>query len=220
MSFISSREVAAESSPAICSGTDVSVLSKSTPTPSRSCSLDSGTDCSQSFPSSATSDISMVDPTEDALTSWLADFRAKSSAVHLEDDLWRTISGRTSFGSWQMSLLEACPLKTSPRKRSTKQPTTLKRWVTPSDALRYPRPSWVRTTFGNDIGYLHTPTCTANYSAPSMQKHPCSRAFVRVFGNPSPTNHEYLMGWPSGWTDLKPLGMGKFPLWRLRHSDY
>lgn len=31
---------------------------------------------------------------------------------------------------------------------------------------------------------------------------------------------EWLMGWPIGWTDLKPLGMGKFRLWRQQHLNY
>lgn len=30
---------------------------------------------------------------------------------------------------------------------------------------------------------------------------------------------EWLMGWPIGWTDLKPLGMDKFRLWRQQHLD-
>lgn len=29
---------------------------------------------------------------------------------------------------------------------------------------------------------------------------------------------EWLMGWPEGWTDLKPLAMDKFQEWRLQHS--
>lgn len=220
MSYTCSQAEGAGFSPAIYSDTAASEPLKLTLMPNPSCSRGSETSACRPSPSSATSTISTVDPTEDELTSWLEGFHAKSSAVHLEDALWHTISGRTSSGSWQMSLLEACTPRTSRGKRSTKPPTTLSRWVTPSDALRSPRQSWVLTTFGSGIGYLHTPTCTANYSAPSMQKHPCSRAFVRVFGNPSPTNHEWLMGWPTGWSGLKPLGMGKFPQWRLRHSDY
>ena len=31
---------------------------------------------------------------------------------------------------------------------------------------------------------------------------------------------EWLMGWPIGWTDLKPLGMDKFRSWRQQHLDY
>ena len=29
---------------------------------------------------------------------------------------------------------------------------------------------------------------------------------------------EWLMGWPQGWTDLKPLAMGKFQEWQQQHS--
>ena len=29
---------------------------------------------------------------------------------------------------------------------------------------------------------------------------------------------EWLMGWPLGWTDLKPLEMGKFQEWQQQHS--
>jgi len=31
---------------------------------------------------------------------------------------------------------------------------------------------------------------------------------------------EWLMGWPLGWTDLKPLGMGRFQEWQQQHSEY
>lgn len=41
-----------------------------------------------------------------------------------------------------------------------------------------------------------------------------------VGGALSPTWVEWLMGWPLGWTDLKPLGMGKFQEWRRQHSVF
>jgi hypothetical protein len=31
---------------------------------------------------------------------------------------------------------------------------------------------------------------------------------------------EWLMGWPIGWTDLKPLEMGKFHLWLQQHGEF
>ncbi|MNJ30270.1 hypothetical protein D3C77_248670 [compost metagenome] len=34
----------------------------------------------------------------------------------------------------------------------------------------------------------------------------------------NPTWVEWLMGWPSGWTDLKPLEMAKFREWLQQHS--
>lgn len=37
-------------------------------------------------------------------------------------------------------------------------------------------------------------------------------------GKLNPTWVEWLMGWPLGWTSLKPLAMDKFRLWRQLHS--
>ncbi len=31
---------------------------------------------------------------------------------------------------------------------------------------------------------------------------------------------EWLMGWPTGWTELKPLAMAKFQEWQRQHSRY
>lgn len=71
-------------------------------------------------------------------------------------------------------------------------------------------------------GFLATPTCAANQTAPSMQKHQSCRAYVATFGaNPiSPRHYEFLMGWPIGWTGTEPLAMGKYRSWRLSHGDF
>lgn len=37
-------------------------------------------------------------------------------------------------------------------------------------------------------------------------------------GQLNPTWVEWLMGWPQGWTDLKPLETGKFREWQRQHS--
>lgn len=39
-------------------------------------------------------------------------------------------------------------------------------------------------------------------------------------GQLNPTWVEWLMGWPLGWTDLKPLAMDKFHEWQQQHSPY
>jgi hypothetical protein len=57
-----------------------------------------------------------------------------------------------------------------------------------------------------------------NFSAASMQKHPNCRTFVQVFGKPDPVNQEWMMGWPIGWTDSKPLETGKFQSWLQQHG--
>lgn len=165
-----------------------------------------------------TCDLLTVARGEALLTWYLAGFPAKPSAAHLEDGVWLTISGRKHCGSWQMSLPGTSSPRTSRRRQSTSPQTPLSRWVTPSAAWLYPRQTWVLTTYGRGTGFVHTPTHTANYASPSMQKWPNCREFVRVFGKPSPTNHEWLMGWPIGWTGLKPLETARFQSWLQQHG--
>jgi hypothetical protein len=38
-------------------------------------------------------------------------------------------------------------------------------------------------------------------------------------GKLNPTWVEWLMGWPLGWTDLKPLETAKFHSWQRKHSQ-
>ena len=76
----------------------------------------------------------------------------------------------------------------------------------------------VLTTYGSGTGFALAPTTTANYCCPSMQKWPNCREFARVFGQPSPTNHEWLMAWPIGWTDSLPPATDRFRLWQQRHG--
>lgn len=40
----------------------------------------------------------------------------------------------------------------------------------------------------------------------------------QVGGLLNPEWEEWLMGWPIGWTELKPLAMDKFREWQLQHS--
>jgi len=41
-----------------------------------------------------------------------------------------------------------------------------------------------------------------------------------VGGKLNPMWVEWLMGWPLGWTDLKPLAMDKYQQWRQQHGIY
>jgi site-specific DNA-cytosine methylase len=37
---------------------------------------------------------------------------------------------------------------------------------------------------------------------------------------PFPMWVEWLMGWPLGWTDLKPLAMDRFQSWQQQHLEF
>lgn len=77
------------------------------------------------------------------------------------------------------------------------------------------KPTWIKKTYGNNLGYVHTPTTMANYSAPSMMKHQGCRNFVTVFQKPTPANAEYLMGFPLGASAKTPLSSHNFEIWKL-----
>ena len=160
-----------------------------------------------------------ADRGEELLTSYLAAFRAKPIPQRRLDAIQRTTFGQRCGGSWQMSLPGTSLPKTSAELQLTKRPTTANRWVTKPKQFLCPRKTWVATTYGNDFGYLHTPTTMANFCAPSMQKHAGCRNWITVFGKVTPEAQEYLMGWPLGWTDLKPLGTDKFHLWLQQHGE-
>ena len=157
---------------------------------------------------------------EAALTSYREAFPVRRIPRRLEAATSRMISGRKCGESWQRSLPGTYLPRTSSDAQSTARPTNWNRWVTAPAPLPFRRQTWVQITFGNGTGYLHTPTATANYASPSMQKWPNCREFVRVFGSPSPGNHEWLMGWPFGWSGLRPLETDRFQLWLQWHSGF
>ena len=153
------------------------------------------------------------------LMSYLAGFPAKPTPAQLAEKTLQMISGRRCDGSWQMSLPGTYLPRTPSDARSTARQKNSRIWVMPSAQSVFPRQTWVRTTFGSGIGFLHTPTATANYACKSMQKWPNCREYVRVFGTPTPANHEWLMAMPTGWTDLRPLETHRFQSWLQQHSD-
>jgi len=159
--------------------------------------------------------------TEVLLTSFLADFRAKHLARQREGGiLRRRTCGVTCSGSSATPNQDSYSGRMSAQKPSIERATISKRWVMKPEQFPLVRQTWVATTFDKDIGYLHTPTTKGNYCAHSMRKWPCAKAYHTVFGKVTSTNHEFLMGWPEGWSDLSPLGTDKYLSWLYKHFYY
>jgi hypothetical protein len=57
-------------------------------------------------------------------------------------------------------------------------------------------------------------------NAPSENDRNTPTLAAQVGGQLNPTWVEWLMGWPLGWTDLKPLETGKSPFAPQQHSNY
>ena len=80
------------------------------------------------------------------------------------------------------------------------------------------RKTWIKQSYGEDFGLVHTPTTMANYSCKSMMKHQGCRNFVTVFGRPQPRNAEYLMGFPIGASSATPIVNSNFNKWKRDES--
>lgn len=191
---------------------------KSTGTDGTAFSLGKTTEVS--LPSlSGTTSAPLTGSNGEAVLAWcLEAIHARRIQPRLEAATRLMISGRKCGESWQRSLPGTYSRRTFHASPSTPQQSTLSRWVTKHDVFPFPRLTWVQTTYGPGIGYVHTPTTKANYAAISMQKWPSCRAFVQAFGRPSPEVHEWLMAWPSGWSGTSPLARGKFQSWLQRHG--
>lgn len=180
------------------------------------------TDCSRRLPSLAISEHSTVKGTPQAIRDWLTSFQRDSRASRIQVPL-EAGTVPTKCGAKQASLFGrsgqgSSSWRTSSDALSTGPQPASEIWAISVERPRFRRRTWAQTTHGSDIGLLHTPTTKANYSCASMQKWPCSRNFVRVFGAPTPESHEWLMGWPIGWSALSPLETDRFQSWLQRHS--
>jgi hypothetical protein len=105
-------------------------------------------------------------------------------------------------------------------------------WPTPRansamSATITPESAWKENRFPN----LETVVGRIEYPTPAARdwkdgNHPAERArntpplAVHAGGQLNPTWVEWLMAWPLGWTDLKPLAMDKYHLWLLKHGRY
>jgi hypothetical protein len=71
-----------------------------------------------------------------------------------------------------------------------------------------------------------TPTAGSTHSAGTMQEWGGSNNWVRkedpdlASGQLNPEWVEWLMGWPIGWTELKPLEMDRFLEWQRQHGRF
>lgn len=75
--------------------------------------------------------------------------------------------------------------------------------------------------YSKEFKILPTPTCqdAKNNGGKSQQERNTKPLNAVVGGALNPDWVEWLMGWPIGWTALKPLAMDKYQLWRQQHSE-
>ena len=79
-----------------------------------------------------------------------------------------------------------------------------------------------RRWVGDSSGKWPTPTAhmakETNAPSEAMRNEPSLSS--RVGGKLNPTWVEWLMGWPLGWTDLRPLEMDRFQQWQQQRGGF
>jgi hypothetical protein len=108
--------------------------------------------------------------------------------------------------------------------------TAVAKWPTPQASDNRPRATANSTVRRMELGkqisleaavkFWPTPTAhnakEGGYPAELMRNTPTLAA--QAGGSLNPMWVEWLMGWPLGWTDLKPLEMDKYHLWQQQHG--
>jgi len=102
-------------------------------------------------------------------------------------------------------------------------------WPTPTASDNRPRGTQNSTArrmaLGKQVG-LEAMVKWATPTAHNAKEAACPAEYLRATptlaaqagGSLNPTWVEWLMGWPLGWTDLKPLETDKFPQWLQQHG--
>lgn len=234
----SSLELAAESSVAICSDGERSAQSSTTPMPDQYYWPDKTTEHSRLSRFGMTCERLTGSHGEALLTWYLAGFPARTSAqLEREPDLME--SEADSGVRWQGSLARydrAASLwrtaQSSLVEGLDEYSETWPRWGSMLSGELYLRQTPALPTSESESGFWPTPNVpNGGRSTKHITDWRGKSAYhngkkVQVGlesvlgGAPHPTFLEWLMGWPIGWTDIKPLAMDKFREWQHQHGGF
>ena len=243
MSWSYSRGLVEEYLGQCFSDTGLSALLNTTHTPDLYYWPDKTTEHSRISRFGMTCELLMAIRGEELLTWSLAGFRAKTSALPETVPDW-TAKGQ-GYGQKWLGLLakynhDTHSLKTaqlSLLEDSTECCPTLPRWGLMLDGELYPQPTPALRTEENDYGLLRIQTPTVEDAGRAgkvsnwlewLDKRRTTQCRLRNQaahmdqrdGILNPEWTEWLMGWPMGWTDLKPLATDKFQEFEQQHGSY
>lgn len=97
---------------------------------------------------------------------------------------------------------------------------TWPRWGSMRSGAVYQRESKARPMCATGSGFVPTPTThnAKECAAPSEYTRNTPTLAAVAGGKLNPEWTEWLMGWPTGWTDLEPLGTDRFQAWSRGHG--
>ena len=235
MSWLYSRALVAEYSAGICSDGGQSAPSSGSLTPQAYLSHDKMNAFSRLSRSGMTCKLLTRGHGEALLTSYLAAFHARTSALQ-EKAQGFTASDRACGGTWQESLM-----RYDRDSHSWKTHRCLFDEVLAESSVILPKSGIIvdgvlwelttseRRTVENEYGFWPTPSASdnrdrGNIGSPAIQRRKekgkqimLSQSVSTESGALNPDWVEWLMGWPIGWTDLKPLGTARFQRWQQQH---
>jgi hypothetical protein len=160
---------------------------------------------------------------EELLTLYLEGFHAKTLA-HKEKAMGLTENEAECGEKWQGWLAkydqDASLWRTaqcSLIEDLNESLATLPRWGMTVNGLLWEHPMLEQITKETEFGLWATPTrCdykgttgTSNFQSRKKQFNDLTGGGVTGTIYPNPITYEVMMGWPLGWTDLKPLAMDK-----------
>jgi len=230
MSWLFSQALVAEYWEATCSGGAQSALSSGNPTPQAFLPSDRMTDFSRPSRSGMTF-APLTDALGEGLLTWFLEAsRARTSASPAGATAW-TASEAGCGRKWPGSLAKyshySCTWRTAQCSLlgdSDEFLETWPRWGSIRNGELYQQPIPVLRTFANESGFWPT-VCARDYRGIGRSRlertgSKSGECLPQAIGGLlNPTWAEWLMGLPEGWTELKPLGMGKFHEWLQEHSE-
>ena len=173
---------------------------------------------------------------EELLTSFLAAFHAKTSAPKVVE-MDSMASAPDSGAKWIESSVKYCRDSLSWRTHRClwdeallSLSVTLPRWGMTRNGLAYQHPTAERPISATESGLLPTPMATDWKGGTTSIRKDTGKQRLDQFRDwikcvhglmyPIPEHSEAMMGWPIGWTDLRPLGTDKFREWLQQHGRF
>ena len=202
----------------------LSALSRLKSIPDRFCSSDNETECCPSFPSGTMSAHSMDARGEEQLMLFAEDSHAKTSAQREREPVLE--ESVLDYGKNMQGLLERYGLNLSLRKTPRfcgVAGLTLSSQTCPNWGMMQSGACWELGTSARPIkeigcGSWATPNSRDYKGIPGWKNQ---KSLPKdVGGIPNPTWLEWLMGWPTGWTELKPLETDKCRQWQQQHGKF
>jgi len=154
---------------------------------------------------------------KELLMSYLAVFHAKTYLPQ-EKERELTESGQECGKKWQELLAKYDPnmfMWKTPQcllgEESEQFLGTWPRWGSMRNGECYPQPKLAQNIEGKESGLWPTPTTPSgggNCGGSGAYKNALKNG-THIPHSINPNLYEWLMGWPQGWTDLKPLEMDK-----------